>query len=85
MTRPDRPLGPNRVATWRHPWPVRLTHWVNVICLVFLLMTGLQILKAHPHLYWGLDSTFDDAWLSFGSIPGWMTLPSYRDLATGRN
>jgi len=85
MTRPDRPLGPNRLAIWRHPWPVRLTHWVNVICLVFLLMTGLQILKAHPHLYWGLDSTFDDAWLSFGNIPGWMTLPSYRDLATGRN
>ena len=85
MIRPDRPLGPDRLATWRHPWPVRLTHWVNVICLVFLLMTGLQILKAHPHLYWGLDSTFDDAWLSFGTIPGWMTLPGYRDLAAGRN
>lgn len=85
MTRPDRPLGPDRVATWRHPWPVRLTHWVNVICLVFLLMTGMQILKAHPYLYWGLASTFDDPWLSLGTIPGWMTLPSYRDLATGRN
>lgn len=85
MTRPDRPLALGRLEIWRHPWPVRVTHWVNVICLVFLLMTGLQILRAHPHLYWGLASTFDDPWLSFGSIPGWLTLPSYRDLATGRN
>ncbi len=85
MTRPDRPLALGRLEIWRHPWPVRVTHWVNVICLVFLLMTGLQVLRAHPHLYWGLASTFDDPWLSVGTIPGWLTLPSYRDLATGRN
>lgn len=85
MTRPDRPLTDGRIATWRHPLPVRLTHWVNVVCLVLLLMTGLQILRAHPHLYWGLASTFDDPWLSFPVIPGWMTLPSWRDLAIGRN
>lgn len=85
MTCPDRPLALGRLEIWRHPWPVRVTHWVNVICLVFLLMTGLQILRAHPHLYWGLASTFDDPWLSIASIPGWLTLPSYRDLATGRN
>ena len=85
MTRSDRPLTHGRLATWRHPLPVRLTHWINVVCLVFLLMTGLQILRAHPHLYWGLASTFDDPWLSFPNIPGWMTLPSWRDLAIGRN
>ncbi|MBO9502533.1 cytochrome b/b6 domain-containing protein [Brevundimonas sp. A19_0] len=85
MTRPDRPLALGRLEIWRHPWPVRVTHWVNVVCVVFLLMTGLQILRAHPYLYWGLASTFDDPWLSIGTIPGWMTLPGYRDLATGRN
>jgi thiosulfate reductase cytochrome b subunit len=82
--RPDRPLGEGRTAVWRHPLPVRATHWVNVICLVILLMSGLQILRAHPHLYWGLKSTFDNPWISFGQIPGWLTIPSWQDLATGR-
>jgi len=31
-------------------------HWVNVICLVVLLMSGLQIFNAHPALYWSEDS-----------------------------
>ena len=31
-------------------------HWINVACLTFLLMSGLQIFNAHPALYWGDDS-----------------------------
>jgi len=85
MARPDRPLGPDRIAVWRHPLVVRLTHWINALCVLMLVMSGLQILRAHPHLYWGLSSTFADPWLSLGDIPGWLTIPSYRDLATGRN
>ena len=80
----DRTLGPGRTATFRHPWLVRVTHWVNVVCLAVLVMSGLQILRAHPHLYWGMASTFADPWLSFPDIPGWATLPSWRDLALGR-
>lgn len=38
---------------YRHPLLVRLTHWVNVLCLSFLLLSGLQIFNAHPSLYWG--------------------------------
>lgn len=82
--RADRPLPQGRVLTWRHPWPVRLTHWVNVVCVVVLLMSGINILAAHPHLYWGLRSTFADPWLSFPVIPEWTMLPQIRDLATGR-
>lgn len=85
MTPPaDRDIGQGRTATWRHPWPVRVTHWVNVLCVLVLAMSGLQILRAHPHLYWGLKSTFADPWLSFPRIPGWATLPSWQDLALGR-
>lgn len=69
---------------YRHPWLVRVTHWVNVLCLLVLLMSGLQILRAHPHLYWGMASTFADPWLSLPPIPGWATLPSWQDLALGR-
>lgn len=80
----DRPLADGRVLTWRHPWPVRWTHWINVACVVVLLMSGLNILAAHPHLYWGLRSTFADPWLSFANLPEWAMLPQGRDLASGR-
>src|SRR5436190_12580310 len=43
-------------AIYRHRLPVRLMHWINVICLVILLGSGLQIFNAHPSLYWGADS-----------------------------
>jgi len=38
----------------RHSLIVRVTHWINAICLTFLLMTGLQIFNAHPHLHIGV-------------------------------
>ena len=40
----------------RHKLPVRVMHWVNVIALLFLLMSGLQIFNAHPALNWGKSS-----------------------------
>lgn len=44
---------PKKVLVYRHSLTVRITHWMNVLCLAFLLMTGLQIFNAHPALYWG--------------------------------
>jgi thiosulfate reductase cytochrome b subunit len=40
----------------RHRWPVRLTHWLNVLSLSILLMSGLMIFNAHPSLDWGKSS-----------------------------
>jgi cytochrome b subunit of formate dehydrogenase len=34
----------------RHSIMVRVTHWANAICLLILLMSGLQIFNAHPAL-----------------------------------
>jgi thiosulfate reductase cytochrome b subunit len=51
----------------RHGLLVRINHWVNVIALVLLLMSGLNIFMAHPSLYWGMDSTFDTPWLAIGA------------------
>lgn len=101
----------------------RITHWVWVIALFFLLLSGLQIWNAHPALYIGEQSgfEFDNAILRIGAentpegprgfttifgskfdttgflgmsgsasrpefvgFPGWLTIPSFRDLATGR-
>ncbi len=52
---------------YRHRLPVRVMHWVNVICLTILLMSGLQIFNAHPALYWGQGSSFDKPWISIGA------------------
>lgn len=85
----ERRLGGGRIAVYRHPLAVRLTHWVNALCLLVLSMSGLQILNAHPALYWGEASRFDRPFLTFGSgdgpaFPAWITLPGWQDLASGR-
>jgi len=41
---------------YRHALPVRVMHWVNVIALTILLLSGLNIFSAHPALYWGQSS-----------------------------
>jgi thiosulfate reductase cytochrome b subunit len=50
--------GRRRRLIYRHSAAVRATHWVNVACLMVLLMSGLQIFNAHPALYWGEISDF---------------------------
>ncbi len=47
----------------------RATHWVWVICLFFLMLTGLQIFNAHPSLHIGPESGFeyDNAILQIGA------------------
>ena len=85
----DRVLTSGRIALYRHPLLVRIAHWINALCLPLLLMSGLQILNAHPALYWGEVSRFSRPLLAFGSgdalaFPGWITLPAWQDLAGGR-
>jgi thiosulfate reductase cytochrome b subunit len=70
----------------RQKLATRITHWLWAVCLFFLLLSGLQIFNAHPALYLGDESGFayDNAVLSFAGFPSWLTIPSTRDLATGR-
>lgn len=115
-------MAPHTEIIYRHALVVRITHWVNVLALLVLLMSGLQIFNAHSTLYWGSKSEPDRAVLSMRTVqrddgsyaglttigsytfdttgilglsgsgeglesrgfPSWITLPSYRDLATGR-
>ncbi len=44
---------PRREVIYRHAVVVRATHWINVLCLALLLMSGLCIFNYHPALYWG--------------------------------
>jgi thiosulfate reductase cytochrome b subunit len=85
----DRVLTRGRIAVFRHPLVVRLTHWINALCLLVLLTSGLQILNAHPALYLGQASDFGRPFIAFGSgrsaaFPAWITLPGWQDLAQGR-
>lgn len=43
-------------AYLRHTLAVRVMHWINVVALTLLFMSGLQIFNAHPALYWGKSS-----------------------------
>lgn len=52
---------------YRHRWPVRVMHGVNLLCLALLLPSGLGIFNAHPHLYWGHQSHFASPWLSISA------------------
>lgn len=45
-----------RELYYRHRLPVRIMHWVNVVAMTVLLMSGLMIFNAHPTLYWGDQS-----------------------------
>jgi thiosulfate reductase cytochrome b subunit len=114
----------DREVIYRHSRVVRITHWLNVIAVSLLLMSGLNIFNAHPQLYWGAyGADFDHAWLEIVAVhpagaqaqgvlrvgdvtlrttgilgvsrgphgetlyqgfPRWITLPSWRDLATAR-
>ena len=66
--------GPPRRGSYlylRHRWPVRLTHWLNVLSLTILLMSGLMIFNAHPSLDWGRQSySGTPSFLAIGSRTG---------------
>jgi thiosulfate reductase cytochrome b subunit len=56
-----------RRIVYRHSVFIRLTHWINVLCLSILFMSGLQIFNAHPALYLGSKSRFDHPILQIAS------------------
>jgi thiosulfate reductase cytochrome b subunit len=73
-TVPPPPTG-TRVLLPRHSLLVRITHWMNVLALSMLLMSGAQIFNAHPRLYWGeYGADYDPAAIeirSFHDAAGW--------------
>ncbi|MGH6785272.1 MAG: cytochrome b/b6 domain-containing protein [Novosphingobium sp.] len=85
---PEQPRGGELVR--RHSAVTRLWHWLNVVVVTVLLMSGLMIFNAHPRLYWGqFGANADRAWLELPendgmAFPGWATLPSDYSLADAR-
>ena len=77
-------MGSTPEIIYRHRLPVRIMHWVNLVCIVVLLGSGLQIFNAHPALYWGADSRAATLLVQLPKFPGWATIPGTQWLAMGR-
>jgi len=81
--------GASKVLVKRHTVVTRITHWLNVLVISLLLMSGLQIFNAHPALYWGAASTFADPWIAMkkeeigGEARGITTVGALRFDTTG--
>jgi len=77
--KPDKPKK-------RHALGTRIWHWVNLVSVTILFMSGLNISNAHRRLYWG-DWGFaaEQAWLEVPRFPGWATIPGYYSLAAARD
>ena len=67
MTAEASRSGESARVIYRHPWVIRLTHWINVVAMTILLMSGLQIFNAHPALYLGKASDFEHPLFQIGA------------------
>ena len=70
----------------RHRLSTRIWHWLNAVVATILLMSGLMIFNAHPHLYWGdFGSREDYAWLQIDDTrtTGFVRIGSARVETTG--
>ncbi|MGH6672520.1 MAG: cytochrome b/b6 domain-containing protein [Xanthobacteraceae bacterium] len=56
----------SRVIYRQRLW-VRVAHWINVVCMTALLMSGLQIFNARPDLYWGTKSVWHNPLVTIGT------------------
>jgi thiosulfate reductase cytochrome b subunit len=68
---PRAPTAPPGQVYYRHRVITRIAHWTNVLCILFLIASGLNIFNAHPALYWGqFGANPDDnrRWLEIGAV-----------------
>jgi thiosulfate reductase cytochrome b subunit len=72
-----RSVAAPREIVYRHALLIRVTHWINVLCLTLLLMSGLRIFNAHPALYWGN--------YGYAGLPSFISISGDFDDVTGRN
>ena len=60
---PETATQPYGFAAW-----IRITHYVNLLFMVLLVRSGLQILMDHPRLYWNVHCTPGSEWIRFTPV-----------------
>jgi thiosulfate reductase cytochrome b subunit len=67
---PPSPILDAAIATQPHGFPawLRVTHYTNLLFLILLIRSGLQILADHPRLYWNVHCTPGTEWLRLTPI-----------------
>jgi DMSO/TMAO reductase YedYZ molybdopterin-dependent catalytic subunit/thiosulfate reductase cytochrome b subunit len=55
--------GPYGFPAW-----IRVTHFINLLFMVLLARSGLQILMDHPRLYWNVHCTPGSEWVRFTPV-----------------
>jgi Ni/Fe-hydrogenase b-type cytochrome subunit len=66
--------------TYRHNPITRATHWVNMLALAILFMSGLMIFNAYPHLHWGSKAEPDEAFFSIYAVNENGAIRAYTEL-----
>ena len=82
----EGPNNPARTMVRRHRLSTRLWHWLNVVAVSIMLMSGLMIFNAHPRLYWGrFGANPDQPWLEIGNAggQGFLRIGSFSAETTG--
>ena len=90
---PGAPPGAHEVTSGFPLW-LRVSHFLNLFFMVFIIRDGVQILADHPRLYWHRDCTPGSDWFRFQkpvptgrvwtakddsvTIPGWLGIPGIR-------
>ena len=75
-------LPEENLAKKRHHWIVRVTHWVNVVAVIVMVGSGLQIFNAYPAFARKGELFCCYPWAG-EPIPGWLTFGGW--LAGARN
>ena len=57
-------------ASLGFPIWLRASHYINILFLGLLIRSGLQILGAHPRLYWNNGCRPESNWLHFTRAKG---------------
>lgn len=76
------------------PWWLQLQHFLNMLFMMFIIRSGIQILADHPRLYWNRDCTPGSEWFRFQhpvpegriwtakddavTLPTWLGIPGLR-------
>jgi len=82
------------VVTAGFPLWLRVQHFLNLLFMLFIVRSGVQVLADHPRLYWKRDCTPGTEWFRFQkavptgklwtskddavTLPGWLGIPGVR-------